>query len=74
MLEAESKPGPQGDRRYYVNKKIALTLSGMEPTAFRLVAVPEPIPTQHSPQIYRKTKIIKIFNADKDINTSGGEK
>jgi hypothetical protein len=39
LLEAESNPGPYCDRKDYVNEKIPVTPSGIEPSTFRLVAL-----------------------------------
>jgi len=38
LLEAESTPGQQCDRKDYVNEKFAMTPSGIEPATFRFVA------------------------------------
>ena len=38
LLEAESTPGPQWGRRDYVNEKLPMTPSGIEPATFRPVA------------------------------------
>ena len=38
LLEAESTPGPQCDRKDYVNEKFSVTPSGIEPATFRFVA------------------------------------
>jgi hypothetical protein len=38
LLQAESTPGPQCGRKDYVNEKMPMTPSGIEPANFRLVA------------------------------------
>ena len=38
LLEAESTPGPKCGRKDYINEKIPVTPSGIEPATFRLVA------------------------------------
>jgi hypothetical protein len=38
LLEAESTPGPQCDRKDFMSMKIPLTPAGIEPATFRVVA------------------------------------
>ena len=38
MLEAESTPGPQCDRKYFMSMKNLLTPTGIEPATYRFVA------------------------------------
>jgi len=38
LLEAESTPGPQCDRKYFMSMKNPLTPAGIEPATFRFVA------------------------------------
>ena len=38
LLEAESTPGPECDRKDIMSMKIPLTLAGIEPATFRFVA------------------------------------
>jgi len=38
LLEAESTPGPQCDRKHFMSMKNSLTPAGIEPATFRFVA------------------------------------
>ena len=38
MLEDDSTPGPQSDRKDFMSMKNPLTLAGIEPATFRFVA------------------------------------
>jgi hypothetical protein len=50
LLEAESTPGPFGDRNDYVKELIPMTPSGIEPATFRSV-VPQPTTPPRAPLV-----------------------
>jgi len=54
LLEAESTPGPQCDRKDFISMKNPLTTAGIEPATFRIVA-------QHLTTVLLRSPIIIII-------------